>query len=75
MHDLCQVVGVEYCGRFTDAAVQIQEGRSVAYTGEDGTKCEAKLPEGAQPNKIAFKQVSSNNYTFACYVVLQIFYS
>ena len=54
-----QVVGVEYCGRFTDAAVQIQEGRSVAYTGEDGAKCEAKLPEGAQPNNVIFKQVNS----------------
>ena len=55
---LSQVVGVEYCGRFTDAAVQIQEGKSVAYTGEDGTRCEAKLPEGAQPSKVVFKQVS-----------------
>ena len=52
-----QVVGVEYCGRFTDAALQIQEGRGVVYTGEGGARCEAKLPQGAQPNKVIFKQV------------------
>ena len=51
---------MEYCGCFTDAAVQIQEGKGVAYTstGEDGARCEAKLPEGAVPTKIAFKQVT-----------------
>ena len=53
-----QVVGVEYSGRFADAAVQIQEGRGVVYYGEDGTRCEARLPDHAQPNKVVFKQVS-----------------
>ena len=48
---------MEYCGRFTDAAVQIQAGKGVAYTSEDGARCEAKLPDGAIPTKIAFKQV------------------
>ena len=48
---------MEYSGRFVDAAVQIQDGRSVPYTGDDGSRCEAKLPQGAQPNKVDFKQV------------------
>lgn len=60
---------MEYCGRFTDTAVQIQKGKSVAYTGGDGAKCEAKLPEGAQPNNVVFKQVSYN-LQLACYVIL-----
>ena len=29
----------------------------MVYTGEGGARCEAKLPQGAQPNKIIFKQV------------------
>ena len=55
---------MEYCGRFTDAAVQIQEGKGVAYTGEDDARCEAKLPEGAQPNKVVFKQVLQKTIIF-----------
>ena len=68
-----QVVGVEYSGRFTDAAVQIQEGRGVVYSGEDGTRCEARLPDHTQPNKVVFKQVHKlswelyTQYHFQCW--------
>ena len=51
------MVGIEYSGRFTDAAVKIQAGKSVTFTGKDGAKCEAKLPVGADPAKVVFKQV------------------
>ena len=38
--------------------MKIQEGKSVTFTGSGGAKFEAKLPEGAEPAKVVFKQVS-----------------
>ena len=48
---------MEYCGRFVDAAMQIQEGKSVTFNGADGAKSEAKLPSGTDAAKVIFKQV------------------
>ena len=56
-------MGVDYSGRFLDAAISLQStsgtrGQGVLYLGEDGQKKEAILPEGVNTNRAIFKQVS-----------------
>ena len=50
-----QVVGVDYCGRFVNTAMQIQNGGDVKF----GVGKEAKLPEGVRSENVSFVQVSS----------------
>lgn len=54
-----QVVGVDYCGRFVDTAMQIQNNAVVKF----GTRKEAKLPDGVNANNVNFVQVSCHNNT------------
>ena len=54
-------MGVDYSGRFLDAAISLQSGtrgQGVLYLGEDGQKKKAILPEGVNANRAMFKQVS-----------------
>lgn len=48
-----QVSGVDYCGRFVNTAMQIQNDSVVKF----GAGKEAKLPEGVNPKNINFVQV------------------
>ena len=54
LYCIIQVVGVDYCGRFIDAAMKIQGGKVVQY----GSQQVARLPSEAQPSRVQFKQVS-----------------
>ena len=53
MFVLTQVVGIDFCGRFIDAAIKIQEGKVLPY----GSQQVAKLPSEADPQRVQFKQV------------------
>ena len=48
-----KVTGVDYSGRFLDAAIAIQHGKPVQY----GERKVAAIPEGTNSNKVLFKQV------------------
>ena len=50
-----QVVGVDYCGRFVNTAMQIQNEGDVKF----GVGKEAKLPEGVRAKNVSFVQVGS----------------
>ena len=61
---LCQVLGVDYSGRFLDAALQLSQGREVRYVSSSsssssggGTERVATLPAGVDASKVVFKQV------------------
>jgi 5-histidylcysteine sulfoxide synthase len=49
-----KVVGIDFCGRFIDAAMRIQEGKVIHY---DAHKV-AKLPSQSNPAKVKFKQLT-----------------
>lgn len=49
-----KVVGIDYCGRFIDTAMKIQEGKVVQY----GSDQVAKLPSQTQPSRVQFKQLT-----------------
>ena len=51
-----QVVGVDFCGRFLDAAVKIQRGEEVRY-GPDDTVVRLPSVAGLHLKKVDFKQV------------------
>ena len=51
------MVGVDYCGRFVNTAMQIQNNGVVQF----GTKKEAKLPDGVKPKNVNFVQVGYCN--------------
>lgn len=48
-----KVTGVDYSGRFLDAAIRIQSGECVKY----GEGKAAALPQGSESSKVVFKQV------------------
>ena len=48
-----QVVGIDVCGRFIDAAMKIQGGKVL----QCGPQQVAKLPSQADPSRVQFKQV------------------
>ena len=48
-----QVVGIDFCGRFIDAAMKIQGGKVL----QCGSQQVAKLPSQTDPSRIQFKQV------------------
>ena len=48
-----QVVGIDFCGRFIDAAMKIQGGKVL----QCGSQQVAKLPSQADPSRVQFKQV------------------
>ena len=48
-----QVVGIDFCGRFIDAAMKIQEGKVLQF----GSQQVAKLPSETEPSRVHFKQV------------------
>ena len=48
-----QVAGVDYCGRFVNIAMQIQNDGVVKF----GTEKVAKLPDGVKPKNVNFLQV------------------
>lgn len=60
-----QVVGVDYAGRYIDAAIQLQKGQVVEYGSP--TKV-AQVPRigGADPEKVTFKQVSILSQCTVC---------
>ena len=49
-----QVVGVDFSGRFVDAAMEIQAGKVLQYGSK---KQVAKCPTEAEPSRVQFKQV------------------
>ena len=51
------MVGIDYCGRFIDTAMKIQEGKVVQY----GSDQVAKLPSQTQPSRVQFKQVTRSD--------------
>ena len=53
-----QVVGVDFCGRFIDAAMKIQNGKVLQY----GSQQVAKLPSEADPSHVQFKQVHKRGF-------------
>jgi len=65
------VLAVDYCGRFLDAAMRIQSGQSLSY-GDGRT---AVMPAGTKPENIKFLQVSIsqksvyNTYTYIAYII------
>ena len=48
------MVGIDFCGRFLDAAVRLREGKVVQY----GSGEVAKLPSESEPSRVQFKQVT-----------------
>lgn len=48
------VAGVDYCGRFVNTAMQIQNNGVVKF----GTKKEARLPDGVKPKNVNFVQLT-----------------
>lgn len=48
-----QVVGVDYCGRFVNTAMQVQNDGVVKF----GAGKEAKLPDGVNAKNVNFVQV------------------
>ena len=50
-----QVVGVDFCGRFVDAAIKIQAGKVLHYGSKNQV---AKCPSEAEPSRVQFKQVN-----------------
>ena len=53
-----QVVGIDFCGRFIDAAMKIQGGKVVQY----GSQQVARLPSQALPSRVQLKQVHVRIY-------------
>ena len=47
------MVGIDFCGRFIDAAMKIQGGKVVQY----GSQQVARLPSQALPSRVQLKQV------------------
>ena len=50
-----QVVGVDFSGRFMEAALSIQKGEGVEFGG--GEVATLPTQHGAQPSRAVFKQV------------------
>ena len=66
-----QIVGVDFSGRFIDAAMNLQSGKTLSY-GE-GKVASLKSLEGTKPDRVTFKQVYKiiqllklNFYTVSC---------
>jgi len=51
------VVGVDYCGRFVNTAMQIQNEGVVKF----GNGKEAKIPDGIKAKNVNFVQVGCHN--------------
>ena len=55
-----QVVGIDYCGRFIDAAMKIQRGKVLQY----GSQQVARLPSETRPSRVNFKQVQNTPWKY-----------
>ena len=61
-HSLFQILALDYCARFLEAAMYIQKGNTMMFpsSNAEGKPLAASLQPSYKPENILFKQVSYN---------------